>query len=85
MIKIKYTPEELCAFLKQVDYIWVCSPIRKWFLGSVVGWNICSSSLVRKKYTIERLQSEIDADDLPLEIKEENQFTNSFKVMIHEK
>lgn len=82
MTEIKYTPEELCAFLRQVDYIWVGSPIRKWFFGDIVGWNICSSSLVRKNYTIERLQGEIDADNLPLEIKEENEYTNSFKVLI---
>lgn len=82
MGKIKYTPEELCAFLKQVDYIWVGCPIRKWFWGDTVGWNVCSSSLMRKKYAIERLQDEIDADNLPLVIKEENEYTNSFKVMI---
>jgi len=85
MEKIKYTTEELFAFLKSVDYIWVGSPIKKWFWGDIIGWNVCSSSLVRKEYTIERLQSEIDYDNLPLEIIEENEYTNAFKIFINEK
>lgn len=84
MEKIKYTTEELAAFLKSIDYIWVGSPIRKWFFGDIVGWNVCSSSLIRKEYTIVRLRSEIEYDNLPLVVKEENEYTNSFKVMIHD-
>lgn len=82
MEKTKYTTEELAAFLKSVDYIWVGSPIRKWFCGNIIGWNICSSSLIRKEYTIVRLRSEIAYDRLPLAVIEETDYTNSFKVMI---
>ena len=70
--------------LREIEFIWVGREIRKWFFGEIIGWNVCSSSIVRKKFTLERLQEEIVVRQLPLEIIDEDDMLNSFRVYLKE-
>ncbi len=74
--------DTILSHLKTIEYIWVGCPIRKWFGGKVIGWNVCASSIMRKPYTLERLKEEIESENLPLKIKDENDMLNSFQVFL---
>lgn len=68
--------------LREIEYIWVGRDIRRWFFGEIIGWNVAASSVMRKAFTIERLQNIIKEENLPLEIKDTHEYLNSFKVYL---
>ena len=68
--------------LHTLEYLWIGSEIRTWFLGRTLGWRVCASSWKRKPYTLERLQTFIDENNLPLRIEDEHDMVNSFKVYL---
>jgi len=78
----RITPEQIVSKLKDIDYIRVGSPIKKFFTRRVVGWNVYSSSLLRKDYRIDCLISDINEMNLPLEVVDDSECTNAFKVFI---
>ena len=70
--------------LKELDYIKVGSPIREWnfLIRKIVGWNISSSSILRKSCSIRKIERDIEILELPLVVVDDNEFTNTFKVFI---
>lgn len=76
----KMDKEVILSELRSLEYLWIGRPIRNWFGGGIVGWNVYSSSILRKTYALERLQAEIEEKQLPLEIKDEPEMSNAFQV-----
>lgn len=77
--------EDVLAHLRSLDYLWVKEPIRDWFsLGKIIGWNVNTSSLLRKPYSLERLTEYIEENQLPLTVEDSRSFVNSFKVFYHD-
>jgi len=79
---MKYDIDLILEELHSIEYIWVGSEIRNWVLGRTRGWRITASSILRKPYTIERLQSHIDEHNLPLIIEDDHDMTNVFRVYL---
>jgi len=74
--------ERLYGYLDSMNHLRIGKPIRNWFFGDIVGWNVFSNSLIRKRITMDEIQEEIEAGNLPLEIKDPYKYTNSFVVFI---
>jgi len=70
------------SYLRSIEFIWMGSPIKKWWFGETIGWTVFASSIMRKPYTLERLKNEIEENDLPLEIVDSHDMKNSFKVFL---
>lgn len=68
--------------LKSLDYVWVGSEIRRGWFFRLLGWNCYSSSVIRKTSALKRLQEHIEQNHLPLEIKDEPEMSNAFRVLI---
>lgn len=68
---------EIEYHLKHLPYLFNIGTIRdNMFSKELVGWNCSSSSVIRKPYTLERLQKEIEEKQLPLRIEEtDDEFT----------
>lgn len=81
-MKNQLDPSVILSHLKEIEYITVGLPIFKSWYWEVVGWNLFSSSMIRKNFTIERLREEIEINNLPLEIKDHREFSNAFQVYI---
>lgn len=76
-----YQPIE--KHLRELHYLKVNGKIRTWFGGSVVGFNVSASSLIRKPYTIERVKEEILKNDIPLIVEDLlGEGYNSFRLML---
>ena len=78
MIDKKVIIEEL----RSLDFIWLGSEIRNGWFGRLIGWNATASSVMRKPFTLKRLQEEIDLRHLPLVIEDEYDMLNSFKIIL---
>lgn len=77
-----YDKQVILETLRSIEYIWVGCAIKDGWFGSVIGWNIFASSLLRKRFTMERLKEEIEEYHLPLVIEDEKEMTNAFRVYI---
>jgi len=76
-----YQPIE--KHLKSLPYLKITGQVRTWFGGKVVGFNAQASSLLRKRFTIERIEEEIEANDIPLIVDDYlGEGYNSFRLMI---
>lgn len=76
------TTESVFRQLKEIEHLRVGSEIRQWFFGKIVGWNVYANTLLRKRITMEEVQEEINARNLPLEIRDTFEFTDSFQVIL---
>ena len=64
-------PLKIEYHLKSLPYLFRVSAIREnLFSKDVVGWNVSSSSSIRKEYSIYRIKKEIEENNLPLRIEE---------------
>lgn len=78
----QYDKQVILDTLRELDFLWIGRPIRDGWFGSVIGWNVFASSILRKSFTLERLKEEIELNHLPLEIKDEPNVSNAFQVFI---
>jgi len=72
----------ILEYLRELEYIWMGKEIRNGWFGKLLGWRVSASSIMRKPYTLERLQEFIDENNLPLVIEDEHDMTNTFKVFL---
>jgi hypothetical protein len=80
-MKPDYQP--IYEHLRKLHYLKINSLARTWLTDSVVGFNVSASSLLRKNYTIERINQEINNYELPLLVDDEaTPYTSSFRLMI---
>lgn len=69
--------------LRKLFYLTRHGYVKDGFCGKVIGFNVSASSVLRKPYTMQRVQDEIDINELPLTIEDHlgDRYT-SFRLMI---
>lgn len=76
-----YQPIE--KHLRELHYLKVNGKIRTWFGGTVVGFNVQASSIIRKPTTLQRIKIEIEKNDMPLFVDDYlGEGYDSFRLMI---
>lgn len=63
---MKYDYKPMLEFLRGMDYLFEISLVKTWLTKKVVGFNVSASSLLRKNFTMLRVQDEIEKNNLPL-------------------
>lgn len=81
--KTNYDYKPILDHLRKLDYLYGIGLVRTWITRRVVGFNVSASSLLRKNFTLLRIQDEIEKHNLPL-IVEDNLGAGytSFRLMI---
>jgi len=76
-----YQPIE--KHLRQLDYLTIISQKKTWFSDRVMGWNVKASSVIRKPYTVKRVEEEILKYDLPLIVSDPaGDHFDSFEILL---
>lgn len=72
----------ILSHFKSLDYVIMKGKITTWHGGHVVGWNAAAPSVIRKPYTVEKLEKFIEDNDMPVFIQDQSPHIDSFKIMI---
>jgi len=82
-MKTQLDHKTILYHLKEIEYIFVRGEIWGSWWKDVIGWNcFTDSSRFRKDIHLEKLKEDIEQMNLPLVIKDKDEFTNAFQVYI---
>ncbi len=84
MSETKNIPDAAVIFdhLKKLDYLFFKGKIRTWKSEQIVGWNCAAASVFRKELTLQRLETFIEENNIPVFIENQTPYSERFKIMI---